>query len=67
MNKIEGFKYQVALKVLLNKYKENAEQEFAAIFFNSTINTVIGLIYSLEDSSQENFNRIDNWIREGSG
>ena len=66
MNKIEGFKYQVALKVLLNKYKENAEQEFATIFFNSTTNTVIGLIYSLEDSSQENFNRIDNWIREGS-
>ena len=67
MNKIEGFKYQVALKVLLNKYKENAEQEFATISFNSTTNTVIGLIYSLEDSSQENFNRIDNWIREGSG
>ena len=67
MNKIEGFKYQVALKVLLNKYKENAEQEFATTFFNSTTNTVIGLIYSLEDSSQENFNRIDNWIREGSG
>lgn len=67
MNKIEGFKYQVALKVLLNKYKENAEQEFATISFNSTTNTVIGLIYSLEDFSQENFNRIDNWIREGSG
>ena len=66
MNKIEGFKYQVALKVLLNKYKENAAQEFATISFNSTTNTVIGLIYSLEDSSQENFNRIDNWIREGS-
>ena len=67
MHKIEGFKYQVALKVLLNKYKENAEQEFATISFNSTTNTVIGLIYSLEDFSQENFNRIDNWIREGSG
>lgn len=67
MNKIEGFKYQVALKVLLNKYKENAEQEFATISFNSTTNTVIGLIYSLEDFSQENFSRIDNWIREGSG
>ena len=66
MNKIEGFKYQVALKVLLNKYKENAEQEFATTF-NSTTNTVIGLIYSLEDFSQENFSRIDNWIREGSG
>ena len=67
MNEIKGFKYEIALKVLLSKYKENKDIEFAPVYFNSTTKTVIIPKYSLDKSFQEDFNRIDNWISEGSG
>ena len=60
LNKIKGFKYQITLKVLLSKYKENTDRELAPIYFNSTTNTVIGPKYGLDLSFQEIFNRMYN-------
>ena len=53
---IKCIKYQITLKVLLSKYKEY-----------STTKTVICPEDSLDRSFQDVFNRIDNWISEGSG
>ena len=66
LNEIKGFKYQTTLKVLLKKYKENTDREFATIYFNSTTKTVIGPKYGLKKSFQEVFNIINNWMTEGS-
>ena len=63
---IKGFKYQITLKVLLNKCKKNGEREFAPVYFDYTAKNVIGFEDSLDTSSQEIFNRIDNWISERS-
>ena len=52
---------------MLTKYKENTEREFTPVYFNSTIKTVISSKDSLDRSFQKIFNRIDNWISEGSG
>ena len=41
--------------------------EFAPVYFNSTTKTVIGPEDGLDKSFQKIFNRIDNWISEGSG
>ena len=41
LNEIKGFKYQITLKILLSKYKENTGREFALVYFNSTTKTVI--------------------------
>ena len=38
---IKGFKYQITLKVLLRKYKENKDREFAPVYFNSATKTVM--------------------------
>ena len=40
-NESRGFKYQIILKVLLSKYKENAEREFVPVYFTSATKTVI--------------------------
>ena len=66
LNEIKGFKYQIAPKVLLSKFKENAEREFASVYSNSITKTVIGPEDSTDRSFQEIFNRIDNWVSEGS-
>ena len=66
-NEIKGFKYQITLKVLLSKYKENTDREFTLAYFSSTTKTVIGLKFGLGKSLEEVFNRINNWISEGSG
>ena len=50
-----------------SKYKENAEREFAPIYFNSTTKIVIGFEDSLHDPFLKIFNRIDNCISEGYG
>ena len=62
LNEIKGFKYQIILKVLLSKYTENTYREFGHVYFNSITKTVIGHEDSLGRSSQDVFNRIDNWI-----
>ena len=67
LNEIKRFKYQITLNVLLSKYKENTDREFASVYFNSTTKTVIGPKYGLDKSFREVFNRIDNWISGESG
>ena len=67
LDEIKGFKYQLTLKLLLRKHKENGGIEFAPVYFNSTIKTVINSKYMLDKFFQEILYRIDNWINEGSG
>ena len=67
LDEIKGFKYQITLKLLLSKYKENTDREFTTANFNSTTKTVINSEYHLDKSFQEKFNRFDNYISEGSG
>ena len=57
MNEVKGFKCQITMKVLLSKYKENADREFALVNFNSTTKKVIGAKDNLDQSFQEVFNR----------
>ena len=47
-DEIKGFKYQITVKVLLRKNKENGDIEFAPVYFNSTTKTVINFKYDLE-------------------
>ena len=61
-----GFKYQITMKLLLRKYKENGGIKFDSIHFNSTTKTVINSEYGLDKYFQEILYRIDNWINEGS-
>ena len=65
----KGFKYQIALKIMLQKYKPNGEIEFTPAYFNSAAKAMINHKFSLslDKSFQEILYRIDNWIDEGSG
>ena len=38
---MKGFKYQIALKVLLSKQKQNGYTKFPTVYFNSTAKAVI--------------------------
>ena len=67
LDEIKGFEYQITAKVLLRTYKENKDIEFAAVYVNSTTNTVINSKYGLDKSFQEILYRINNWINEGPG
>ena len=66
-NETRDFKYQIAVKVLLKKYKPNAEIEFTPVCFNSSTKTIINHRYKLDKSFQETLYRIDPWIYRGSG
>ena len=66
-DKIKGFKYQITVKGLLRKDKQNGGIEFAPVYFNSSTKTVINFKYDLDKSFQEVLNRTDNWINEGCG
>ena len=59
LNERKGFKYQITVKVLLNKYKLNGESEFALVYFNSTTKTVIRHKFSLKNCFQEILYMID--------
>ena len=61
------FKYQITVKVMVNKYKPNRETEFRPVYCNSTTKTVINHKFNLGKPFQEILYRIDNWISEGSG
>ena len=67
LDEIKGFKYQIIVKVLLRKDKQNGDIEFAPAYFNSTTKTVINFKYDLGKSFQDVLYRIDNWTNEGSG
>ena len=64
---IKGFKYQITLKVLLRKHKENGEIEFTPVYFNYTTKAMMNSKYDLEKCFQKIIYRIDDWINEGSG
>ena len=50
---MKGFKYQITVKVLLKKHKQNGDIEFAPVYFNSVTKTVINFKYDLSKSFQE--------------
>ena len=66
LDQIKDFKYQITVKVLLSKHKENKDTEFAPVYFTSTTKTVISSKYDLDKSFQVILYSIDNWINEGS-
>ena len=45
LNERKGFKYQITVKVLLKKYKFNAQIELAPVDFSSVTKTVINQIF----------------------
>ena len=63
---IKGFRYQITVKVLLNKHKENGDIEFAPVYFNSTTKTLNNSEYMLDKYFQEVVYRTNNWINEWS-
>ena len=67
LDEIKGFKYQITLKILLRKHKENGEIEFAPVYFNYTTKAMMNSKYDLDKFFQKILYRIDNWINEGSG
>ena len=67
LNEIKGFKYQITVKVLLCKYKENGDNEFSPVYFNSTTEKIINSESNLDRSFQEILYRTHNWIHEESG
>ena len=51
LNETKGFKYQIALKVVLKKkYKPNGEIEFRLVYFNSATKIMINHKFSLENT-----------------
>ena len=58
--------YQITVKVLLRKQKENGDIGFAPVYFNSSTKTVINIKNDLDKSFQEILYRTDNWINKGS-
>ena len=67
LDEIKGFKYQITVKALSRKDKQNGGIEFTPVYFNSTINTVIIDKSDLGKSFPGILYRIDNWINNGSG
>ena len=67
LNETKGFKYQIIVKGLLEKYKHNGEIEIARVYFNSEAKTVINHIFRLENSFEKYLYVIDVWINKESG
>ena len=64
---IKGFEYPITLKEWLSQYKGTTERKFAPVYHNSARKIITGLENKLDESFQEVFNRIDNWISDRSG
>ena len=64
---IKGFKYQIALPVLLSKVKSCDFIEYSTIYLNSLTKTVIGEKYHLNKCFNEIIFRLENRISHGSG
>ena len=69
LSEMKGFKYQITLFVTLKKSKLDGTVEYAAVYLNSFVKTVINYDFddSIEKSISEILFRLDNWINEGSG
>ena len=61
-NELKGFKYQITVEVLLEKYKLNREIEFRTVYFKSVTKTVTNHGFGLEKSFEEILYMIDFWI-----
>ena len=66
---MKGFKYQITMHVTLKKNKLNGNTEYAGVYLNSFIKTLINDNFkdSIDKSFEESLYRLDNWINEGSG
>ena len=64
LDEMAVFRYQITVKILLNKDKGNGDIEFAPVYFNFTTKTVINSKDDLDKSFQEILYRIDNCITE---
>ena len=53
LNEEKGFKYQIAHKICVKKYKPTAGIEFILVYFYSTTKTVINHQFSIENTFQE--------------
>ena len=53
LNETTGFKYEITVKVLLKKYKPNAEIELAPCYFDPVTKAVINPRFRLENHFQE--------------
>ena len=62
-----GFKYIISVKISLKKRINDNEFDPRALYFSSTVKTVINRRYHLNDSFEEILNLLDIWINEGSG
>ena len=49
---MKGLKFQILIKSLLRKDKQNNGIDFASVYFNSTTKTVIDFKYDLDKSFQ---------------
>ena len=69
LSEMKGFKYQITLFVTLKKSKLDGTVEYAAVYLNSFVKTVINYDFydSIDKSITEILFRLDNWINEGSG
>ena len=66
---MNGFKYHIIMNATLSKGKINGNTEYATVYFNSSIKTIINLNFehSINRCFEEILYKIDNWINEGSG
>ena len=55
---MKGFKYQIAIAVLLSKEKGNGGIQYSSVYFKSITKTVINSEFSLDKSFQEILYRI---------
>ena len=69
LSEMKGFKYQITLFVTLKKSKLDGTVEYAAVYLNSFVKTVINYDFddSIDKSISEILFRLNNWINEGSG
>ena len=69
LSEMKGFKYQITLSVTLKKSKLDGTVEYAAVYLNSFVKTIINYDFddSIDKSISEILLRLDNWINEESG
>ena len=67
LDEIKNLKYQITVRILLRKDKQNGDIEFAPVYLFSTTKTVINFKYDLDKSFQEVLYILDNWIYEEFG
>ena len=63
---LKGFKYQIALSVLLSKVKSRELLEYSTIYLNLLTKTVIADKFYLDQCFNDVAFRLENWISHGS-